>query len=119
MSKLINGTVKLTLPFPPSSNRYWRKTRDGRVYVSDEAKAYKEEVGLKTNRYAKLNGDLAFTATFYRPRKSGDLDNRIKILLDSLQGTIFADDKQIVEIHAYRFDDKENPRVELEITEKC
>ncbi len=109
--------VKLTLPFPPSSNRYWRKTRHGRVYVSDEAKNYRDEIALLTKRCGIAIGDVSFTAKFYRPRKSGDLDNRIKILLDALQGNCFVDDSQVVEIHAYRFDDREKPRVEVEIRE--
>ena len=50
-----------------------------------------------------------------RPQRSGDLDNRLKCLLDSLNGIAWSDDGQIVEIHAYRHDDKKNPRVEIEI----
>ena len=35
--------------------------------------------------------------------------------LDSLRGIAYADDKQIVEIHAYRRDDPANPRIEVVI----
>lgn len=85
--------------------------------MSEDALAYKDEVGYTTLRYPMLKGELSFTAKFYRPRKSGDLDNRIKILLDALQNILFEDDKQITEIHAYRFEDKFKPRVEVEILE--
>lgn len=71
-------TIKLTLPYPPSSNRYWRKTQHGRVYVSEEAKKYRDEIALLTKRCGIAISDVSFTAKFYRPRKSGDLDNRIK-----------------------------------------
>ena len=37
----------------------------------------------------------------------------MKVLLDSLTGVIWEDDSQIVEIHAYRYEDKNNPRVEI------
>lgn len=30
-------------------------------------------------------------------------------------GIAYSDDGQIVELHAYRFDDKNNPRMEVEI----
>lgn len=53
---------------------------------------------------------------FYRPAKRGDLDNRIKILLDALEGIAFENDSQIIEIHARRFDDKLNPRVSIVVT---
>lgn len=49
--------------------------------------------------------------------KSGDLDNRLKISQDALKGICFEDDRQIVELHAFRFDDKANPRIEIEIKE--
>jgi Holliday junction resolvase RusA-like endonuclease len=65
---------------------------------------------------------LSVTFRVFRPVRRGDLDNRLKISQDALKGICFADDKQIVEIHAYRFDDKANPRIEIdlkEINEKC
>jgi crossover junction endodeoxyribonuclease RusA len=113
--------ITLTLPYPPSSNRYWRHSKNGKPYVSEEAKAYKSAVfyavpSVLRNRL--ITGELAVTFKFYRPLKSGDLSNRIKILEDALQGVLFNDDKQIIEIHAFRFDDKESPRVEIEISPK-
>ena len=110
-------TIKLTLPYPPSANRYWRKTNRGGVYLSAEAKAYKRDVGLLCRKIL-LSGDLILTLDFYRPKKQGDLSNRIKVLEDALQGIYYEDDKQITEIHARRFEDKNNPRVEILITEK-
>jgi len=111
--------MKLTLPYPPSANRYWRKGRNGRIYVSPDAEAYKNEVFfLSVSKKLELfEGLLSVKFDFYRPLKSGDLSNRIKVLEDALQGICYKDDKQIVEIHARRFDDKSNPRVEVEIQE--
>jgi Holliday junction resolvase RusA-like endonuclease len=43
------------------------------------------------------------------------LDNRLKVLLDALNGIAYNDDADIVELHAYRLDDKHDPRVELKI----
>jgi Holliday junction resolvase RusA-like endonuclease len=54
---------------------------------------------------------------FYRPRRIGDLDGMFKAVIDGLKGFAFEDDKQIVEIHAHRLDDKWKPRVEVEIIE--
>jgi crossover junction endodeoxyribonuclease RusA len=113
--------IKLTLPYPPSSNRYWRHSKSGRPYVSEDAKAFKEEVYYAVPtaiRQRLLTFELIVTFRFYRPRKSGDLSNRIKILEDAMQGVVYKDDKQIVEIHAFRFEDKAQPRVEVEISGK-
>lgn len=107
--------IKVTLPMPPSANRYWRTSRDGRVYVSDEAKTYKSRVRLDTAA-EPLEGDLTITVKVYRAQKTGDLDNRLKVLFDALKGLAFSDDRQIAEIHAYRFEDKRDPRVEVEVS---
>lgn len=110
--------MKLVLPMPPSANRYWRNWR-GAMVVSEEARAYKSNVAklAMAQRTRPLSGDIYVSIDVYRKQKSGDLDNRIKVVLDSLRGTAFDDDKQVVEIHARRFDDKSNPRVEVTIEE--
>ncbi len=106
----------LILPYPPSANRYWRTFR-GHVTVSAEAKAYKLAVALigKKSTLRPLDGFIGVALDVYRPRRSGDLDNRLKVTLDALRGIAFHDDSQVVEIRAVRHDDKGNPRVEIEI----
>jgi crossover junction endodeoxyribonuclease RusA len=108
----------LTLPLPPSANRYWRKYKNVMV-VSDEAVAYKQEVATlcRTLDLTPFDGDVCVHIDVYRKQRSGDLDNRLKVTLDSLRGILYHDDKQVVEIHARRFDDKKNPRVEVKILE--
>lgn len=111
--------VAFTLDVPISANRYWR-VQNGVVVVSKEAKAYRESVGwqLRAQDVAMLDGDLILYVDVYRKRKAGDLDNALKCLLDSLQGVVYANDSQIVAIHARRFDDKANPRVEVVVEAK-
>lgn len=108
--------VRLILPPPISANRYWRKFQN-RMVVSAEAKAYKSEVAAIA--YASgaemMTGDLSIRLDVFREAKRGDLDNKIKLILDSLQGVIYENDNQVVEIHARRFDDKKNPRVEVQV----
>ena len=109
--------MTITLPPPVSANRYWRNFR-GRMVVSAEAKAYKEQVAwiARAAGVEMLDGNVAVTMKVYRQAKRGDLDNAAKILLDSLIGVAYADDSQIVRIVAERYDDKRNPRVEVEVT---
>ncbi len=45
-------------------------------------------------------GPVAMTLTFWLPRPdSCDLDNMAKTVLDALNGTAYADDRQVVELH--------------------
>ena len=114
-----NQTRSLTLPEPPSANRYWRHAR-GRTYRSAEADAYREVVWMQ----AKLQvgggvpfraGPVRVTATWFRSRRAGDLDNRWKVLGDALNGVLWTDDQQIVELHLYRKDAPRNGRIELNV----
>ncbi len=108
-------SIKLTLPLPPSANRYWRMYNN-RMVVSPEATAYKEQVGwlCREAGLEPLSGSVCLTVRVYRKQKSGDLDNKLKVIGDALNGYAWFDDAQVVEIHAYRYDDKHNPRVEIE-----
>jgi len=101
----------LTLPIPPSVNRYW-VYGGGRVRTSPEAKIYKQAIRLLVPQQL-IKGRVALNVSVFRPAKRGDLDNYLKALLDSLEGVLYENDSQITEIHAFRYDDKDNPRVEL------
>ena len=56
---------------------------------------------------------IAVSLTWYRGRRAGDLDNRLKQVLDALQGLCYVDDKQIVELHAHRKDAPRRGRLEV------
>lgn len=110
--------MKITLPYPPSLNRLYRAVGN-RVLISKDGRNYKNEVQKQVlfQKTSKLTGEIAIEIKVYRPQKRGDLDNTLKALIDSLQGICYENDSQIIEIKAYRFDDKQNPRAEVSIKE--
>ena len=114
----MSNSILITLPYPPSANRYWRSYR-GRVVKSEEARAYQQKAGwiAKTSGFDCTSNNVSLTLRVYRPAKRGDLDNTLKILVDSLKGIIYQDDEQVTIIHAERYDDKHNPRVDLLVEE--
>ena len=107
---------RLTLPLAPSANRYWRTWR-GRAVVSPAARQYKADIALlaRAAGVEPLAGPVIVHVHVHRARRAGDLDNWLKVLSDALQGVAYQDDNQIVEWHAYRHDDKTNPRMEVEV----
>ncbi len=52
---------------------------------------------------------------FFGTKRNGDIDNYGKILLDSLTGIVWEDDKQIVTMNIEKHYDKSNPRIELTV----
>lgn len=113
--------MTVTLPYPPSANRYWRKTKFGRIYVSDEAKQFRRSAGLiaRAAGIREVSGEVAVTLKFFRPDLRGDIDNRVKVCLDALNGIAWADDKQVGALNCTRDLDRKNPRVEVEIVARC
>lgn len=128
--------VELVLPLPPSWNRAFRtaaqptKARHtkgafrgervwtARVYKSKEAEEYAATVGAHVRRQLeepferhvmlRVSGDVVMA------RAGCDLDDRFKVLLDSLQGHVFVNDEQVAEFgRVRRLVDSSNPHVRL------
>ncbi len=110
--------LHVVLPEPPSANRYWRAWR-GRLVRSPAANAYATAVGMlvRARRTGCTKKTIAVTLHWYRGRRSGDLDNRAKVVLDALQGAAYERDSQVVELHMYRHDDANKPRMEVVVRE--
>ena len=107
----------LTLPLPPLANRYWRLGR-GHLYRSQEAEVYRQTVAVLGKHYPEHYGNVVVTLRVYRKRHAGDLDNYLKVLLDSLQGVAFQNDRQVTAILATLEPvDKANPRVEVIVSQ--
>lgn len=104
--------VKLVLPYPPTSNHRLMAIR-GRLVKSPAAREYAARVRwiALSQKATPLDGEVSVAVSAFRPRRSGDLDNVLKIALDAVKGVAWHDDSQVVELHAYRFEDKADPRL--------
>lgn len=101
----------IRLPWPPSVNSLYKRSRNGRVYMSEKGKAFKEEVAVMLYNQGFRHGDppldkgpIGVDVRLCRPRNNADTDNVLKVLLDACEGWLYTDDKQIVELHVYTFD---------------
>lgn len=115
--------ITLTLPEPPSSNRWHRMIvikGQASIITSKEARDYTADAAKRARAQGctPLSGPISVTVVWYRGRKAGDLDKRTNVFLDALQGICYENDSQIVELHAYRLDtDPAHPRIEVRIRE--
>lgn len=108
----------VTFPYPPQANNRLAVV-NGHITKTKEAKDYISEAkDIARSAYPQpFSVPVVVTMDVYRPRRVGDLDNLFKNLFDALTGVAYTDDELIVEIHARRFDDRRNPRVEIWIEE--
>jgi crossover junction endodeoxyribonuclease RusA len=121
--------ITLTLPYPISSNRYWRPVPIGEhitIVPTKEAKEYKATVGWLARGAgvrAPIKGRVHIDVKLYphrpqdwkkRQREHGsswddsvmciDLDNANKVLLDALKGVAIEDDKWVRRLTAERME---------------
>jgi Holliday junction resolvase RusA-like endonuclease len=91
----------------------------GRRYLSRAGKQMKEDYQWQIRRQwlgGVTEGPIEIKFDAYFPKKNKrDLDNALKAILDSLSGTLWVDDTQIMKIVATKNYDKDNPRVEIEV----
>ena len=98
--------VDLTLPIPPTVNHYYG--RRGKVsYLTKGAKAFRHEVAVAAMnaeaRGAFLQGKLAVKVIAHLKTTQGDLDNRLKPLLDALEyADVIKNDRQVDDLRITR-----------------
>lgn len=135
------GPIVLTLPYPISSNRYWRPVRIGQhitIVPTKEAKEYRGEVAriaVASGIRDPLAGRIAMHLQLYPQRPQDwakrarlapltwdddvrciDLGNAEKVLSDALNGIAWADDKQHRRILLERMEPDGEARVVVTIT---
>ena len=92
--------VVLTLPWPPSVNRYWRQV-NGRAILSAEGRLYKQDVAAVcwAAGVQPEMGPVVVDILAVRPdKRRRDLDNLLKAALDSMTPWVWADDSQVVDL---------------------
>lgn len=135
-------SITVTLPYPPSANRYWRHRALPRggisTYISSDGKAFRANVHhalLAAGVRKPIQGRVHVEYTLYparpkdwqtRVRKLGDawhdtvrcidLDNAQKALMDALKGVAFEDDGWVHEISAKRSEPDGDARLVVRIS---
>lgn len=96
------------LPEAPSINTYYR-VYGSRVVLSKKGNEFKASVKAAAKEIPVLNGNIEIWILWVRNRKSGDLDNRAKPIIDALQGIAYENDKQVKKIHLVLTEKEETP----------
>lgn len=108
--------VQLSLPLPPSVNSIYRaRSGTGRRFLSKDAQMYRQMVHYELYKAGCLRASVAYPVGilirfFPKNKKKRDLDNLLKVLLDSfVKSEFLVDDAWVHEIWISRkniFSDK-------------
>jgi crossover junction endodeoxyribonuclease RusA len=109
----------IVLPFPPSVNHYYLRTRSGQVFLGPKAVAFRERVHFEwlALSWMPFECPISLEIRAFRPRVVGDIDNVLKATLDALNRRYFVDDRQVVRLLVHLDHDPDCPR--LEVTIEC
>lgn len=125
------SALTLTMPLPPSWNAVFRavaiptktfkrgqRVWTARVHTTEAYETHRLLIDAQARREAwptpwPKEQMLRFSADVYMPRAGCDLDDRLKVLFDSLEGYVYENDTQVAEYgRVRRFVDGGNTRVE-------
>ena len=90
---------------PPSVNHAYKRARNKRLFLSKEAKDFQQVLTLVAQQAAKKeNWELISKKEFFKvcfefefkDRRFPDPNNLLKILIDTLQGIIYDNDKYLL-----------------------
>ena len=104
---MLNSEIQILLPFPPTLNGYYSQNRHTR-YLSRGGRLYAEKVETAMHeqglRGLSLTDSLHVEVILFPPdKRTRDLDNYMKALLDSLtRASLWEDDSQIDQLMIYR-----------------
>lgn len=103
------GTMPGQLCSKSNSRRVVRQGSKIRVIKSEESLSYVDGFVRLFREQKAFEGDVVLEVHAYYKDRRRDLD--IALLQDALQkANVIKNDRQVVEIHAYRYIDKKNPR---------
>ncbi|MCK4554887.1 RusA family crossover junction endodeoxyribonuclease [Candidatus Parcubacteria bacterium] len=90
--------------------------------MTNEGKDLKELYQLEARKQYKgkvILGDVILEVIlFFKDKRRRDVDNYNKLVLDSLEGVVYEDDKQIQKLTVEKRISAEDPRVEIKISFK-
>ncbi len=112
--------MKIILLWNPYStnNIYYRSWRNG--FIKKKPKELKESYILQARSQVKKKLVWDLTAKIYLyfwDKRRRDIDNFHKLSLDALSWIAYDDDSQVRELHIEKHYDKNNPRIEIELSE--
>lgn len=126
--RVSSDALALTLPIPPSVNHQYA-TVHGRRLLSAKGRAFKAFVGQQilvalaqsphrgTLRHTLQQAGLSLSIRFFfASALRRDTDGGLKIAQDALCEGLGLNDNRVVETHLYKYQDRENPRMEILLT---
>ena len=116
----VGVNMKFKINIRPLSYYQYLKHNRYRKYITDKGRKYKEILQVEFRKVMEemeiIQGEVVMEIDlFFDNKRCNDVDNYAKCILDCMNGVVFLDDRQIIDLHIKKFYDKENPRIVIRI----
>ncbi len=110
----------ISVPLPPSTNHLYRSSANGKRHLTKEARAYKKEVQkeMMVNGVKGKCPEPPFSLHLhvrFPDRRRRDASNAVKVLEDAVFEYLGYDDSLVLDLHVWKFIDREDPGVTVEV----
>lgn len=105
------------LPYPPSVNKIWRKSKNG-IYLHPSVARFRKEVWALLFHKGKFeNAQVRLEVKVSPPdQRRRDLDNILKALLDAIMHAgVVNDDSQVCQLYVERLSTKKGGEIEIKL----
>ena len=111
--------IRFTVEGVPRPKARARRGAGGRWYTPQATKAYEAAVGWSARAAGvrdAYEGPVRLTVGLWFPdHRRRDVDNCAKSICDALNGIVYLDDSQVVELTVRRYVDRERPRADVTV----
>jgi Holliday junction resolvase RusA-like endonuclease len=112
------------VPVPKQSFRYKNVNGKNLSFQTARVRGWENEVGWAAKRamngHAPIEKEKGVSVTIYfrlSAKRRVDIDNLSKCVLDGMKEIVFVDDDQVVHLELFKTIDKENPGIDVTVTE--
>jgi|TARA_R100000808_G_scaffold2439_1_gene9703 crossover junction endodeoxyribonuclease RusA len=118
MIEMGENWLSAVLPWAPTVNHYYQKSRKGAFFLSQRGRRFRDDVSALLRPCSPLSGPLSLRVDLFPPdRRKRDIDNNLKALLDSLEkGGAFEDDNQITHLSVFKHEAKKPGRISIHLS---
>lgn len=103
---------------PISVNAAYRRSEGHGMHMTSEAHAYKEAIHWTAWEKRRIHKTPVVKIQFtFADKRKHDIDNYLKLCLDALNGVMWEDDNDIVQLHVYKLYRKDKPNITITISE--
>ena len=114
--------MRIYLPWGPSVNDYYGRSKSGHVYLHARVKKFRLDVLRAVNEHEGsqvYNGQMGMLIELFPPSKiKYDIDNRCKGILDALEHAgVYPDDSMVMDMRVLKRDKVKFGQIIVTITE--